>query len=111
MNFDSLVDTLQVTDKWLQASHEERLRTLSEAIDGFEHSYDIEVVSAPDSGQVVLRMTSGIEPSVRGVFLLSLEAFIKREVDEGVTIWLEPVGDKSKLRKLRGVIVKESSEI
>ena len=42
--------------------------------------------------------------------LLELEEKLKNELDEGITIWLEPVGDKSKLRNLRGINIdnKES---
>jgi hypothetical protein len=28
---------------------------------------------------------------------------LKSAVDRGITVWCEPVGDKSKLRQLRGV--------
>ena len=35
-----------------------------------------------------------------------LEEKLKKEIDEGLTIWLEPVGDKSKLRNLRGIVIK-----
>ena len=38
--------------------------------------------------------------------LLELEEKLKKELDEGITIWLEPVGDKSKLRNLRGINIK-----
>ena len=34
--------------------------------------------------------------------ILELEEKLKL-IDKGITIWCEPVGDKSKLRKLRGV--------
>lgn len=108
MVFDPLVDTVGVTEEWVKATQEERAQRVADAVDGFGHSYDIAVVSVPTSGQIVLRITTNIEPAVRGIFLLQLEEFIKREVDEGVSIWLEPVGDRSKLRKLRGVIVKNS---
>ena len=39
----------------------------------------------------------------RGLFLLELEERLKSAIDKGITIWLEPVGDKSKLRQLRGI--------
>ena len=31
---------------------------------------------------------------------------MKADIDEGITLWLEPVGDKSKLRNLRGIELK-----
>ena len=39
--------------------------------------------------------------------LLELEEMLKNFVDKSITIWLEPVGDKSKLRNLRGIKFKE----
>ena len=32
---------------------------------------------------------------------------MKESVDNAITIWLEPVGDKSKLRNLRGIKIKD----
>ena len=38
--------------------------------------------------------------------LLDLEEKIKASIDQGITVWCEPVGDKSVLRKLRGFEIK-----
>ena len=38
--------------------------------------------------------------------LLDLEEKLKNEIDLGITVWCEPVGDKSKLRNLRGIKIK-----
>ena len=38
--------------------------------------------------------------------LLDFEEELKKSIDQGITIWLEPVGDKSKLRNLRGITIK-----
>ena len=35
--------------------------------------------------------------------LLELEEKLKSVLDKGISLWLEPVGDKSKLRNLRGI--------
>ena len=63
---------------------------------------DFEVVKAPDNGQILLRIEKIIPANVRGLLLLELEEKLKL-IDNGITLWCEPVGDKSKLRKLRGV--------
>ena len=47
-----------------------------------------------------------IKASERGILLLDLEQLLKNKIDQGITIWLEPVGDKSKLRNLRGIKIK-----
>ena len=38
--------------------------------------------------------------------LLDLEERLKKKIDLALTVWLEPVGDKSKLRNLRGITMK-----
>jgi hypothetical protein len=55
---------------------------------------------------VTLRIEENIPANERGLFLITLEEKLKKLVDIGLTIWLEPVGDKSKLRNLRGVQIK-----
>ena len=67
---------------------------------------DFEVIKAPDNGQIVLKIEQIIPVNERGLLLLELEEILKSVVDKGITVWCEPVGDKSKLRKLRGVEIK-----
>jgi len=55
---------------------------------------------------VVLRIEHTTPSNTRGLLLLDLESKLKASIDKGLTIWLEPVGDKSKLRNLRGVTIK-----
>ena len=62
-----------------------------------------EPTNAPDNGQVVVKVEKTIPANERGLLLLELEEKLKSSVDKGITIWCEPVGDKSKLRKLRGI--------
>ena len=64
---------------------------------------EFEVTSAPENGQIVLRIEKNIPANERGLFLLELEESLKSTVDKGITVWCEPVGDKSKLRNLRGI--------
>jgi len=47
-----------------------------------------------------------ISASIRGTMLLDLEQVLKNSIDKGITVWLVPVGDKSKLRNLRGIQIK-----
>jgi hypothetical protein len=48
-----------------------------------------------------------IPTNIRGLLLLDLEKKLKDNIDNGLTVWLEPVGDKSKLRNLRGIKIKK----
>jgi hypothetical protein len=68
----------------------------------------IEVVYAKADGQLVLRLNESLGASKRGTLLLDFEEELKKCVDQGLTVWLEPIGDKSSLRKLRGIEVKKS---
>ena len=43
---------------------------------------------------------------MKEAFLLNLEERLKNNIDKGLTVWFEPVGDKSKLRNLRGIKIK-----
>ena len=51
-------------------------------------------------------MIQNISVSKRGLFLLELEEELKRNIDQGLTIWCEPIGDKNSLRNLRGIQMK-----
>ena len=52
-----------------------------------------------------------MDASERGTLLLNLEAILKKEIDDGISIWHIPLGDKNSLRNLRGieVVIKEDS--
>ena len=43
---------------------------------------------------------------MKEAFFLNLEERLKNNIDKGLTVWFEPVGDKSKLRNLRGIKIK-----
>ena len=98
--------TYQVSYKWLSMNTDDRIDKIRAFLNEYPDYSMIEVQDAFDNGHVVLRIEETIPANIRGLFLLELEGRIKKELDEGITIWLEPVGDKSKLRQLRGVEVK-----
>ncbi len=100
---DHLVDTYQPTKDWLNMDLSLRKKSVSSIINSYGLEIDFDVVSVPDNGQIVLKTSENIAPNVRGLLLLNLEKKLKDDIDIGITIWLEPVGDKSKLRQLRGV--------
>ena len=65
--------------------------------------FDFEVFKTPDNGQIVLKASEPIPSNKRGEILLDLEDHLKQNIDKGLTVWFEPIGDKSKLRNLRGI--------
>ena len=87
---------------WAVKSEKDRIEMILKELKKNILYKDFEVVKAPDNGQIVLRIEKIIPANVRGLLLLELEEKLKL-IDNGITLWCEPVGDKSKLRKLRGV--------
>lgn len=103
---DKLTDTYVPSAKWLAFSASERLAAIEQCFKENAKDLKINVEQAGENGHIVVRIEEGIAASKRGLYLLDLEANLKDKVDVGLTLWLEPVGDKSKLRQLRGVDVK-----
>jgi hypothetical protein len=66
----------------------------------------LEIGDVRDDGQIILRFAQPVGANKRGELLLDLESKLKAKVDPGLTIWLEPLGDRSSLRRLRGIEVK-----
>lgn len=99
-------DTYSPTRYWLNLSQEERFESISKILQQDAIGAGISIKEAMDNGHVVLRIEHPIPAGERGIFLLDLEQKCKMNIDIGITLWLEPVGDKSKLRQLRGVEVK-----
>jgi hypothetical protein len=98
--------TPQTNDDWIKMSEMERIEIISKELKKNILYKDFEVTKAPKNGQVVLKIERIVPANERGLFLLELEEKLKLAVDQGITIWCEPVGDKSKLRNLRGVEIK-----
>ena len=95
--------TTPTTSKdWVVKSEKDRIEMILKELKKNILYKDFEVVKAPDNGQIVLRIEKIIPANVRGLLLLELEEKLKL-IDNGITLWCEPVADKSKLRKLRGV--------
>ena len=101
----SKVKTPVTSQEWRKKSEESRINIISEELKKNNLYKDFEVIKAADDGQIILKIERIIPANQRGLLLLELEEKLKL-IDEGVTIWCEPVGDKSKLRKLRGVEIR-----
>lgn len=93
---------------WIQFSDTERLACIKEALIGLTAITDdaINVVETKSDGQVIMRLLKPLPPTERGTFLLDVEDHLKETVDAALVVWLEPLGDKSSLRNLRGIEVK-----
>lgn len=91
---------------WTAKTESERMWELKLFFDKYIDYKDIRIVSAQSNGHVVVAVDYTIPANNRGLFLLTLEEKLKEIFDPAITIWCEPVGDKSKLRALRGVQIK-----
>lgn len=99
-------DSPYPSSNWINKDENERKSDISLFLKS-ELSYNnFEVVKAYDNGHVILRTEKNIQANERGMLLLKLELSLKQKIEEGITLWLEPVGDKSKLRSLRGIELK-----
>ena len=95
--------TTPTTSKdWVVKSEKDRIEMILKELKKNILYKDFEVVKVPDNGQIVLRIEKVIPANERGLLLLELEEKLKL-IDNGITLWCEPVGDKNKLRKLRGI--------
>ena len=103
-NFSNLTTPITSQD-WKRESEENRIKSVSKELKKNILYKDFEVIKAPDNGQIVLKIERIIPANERGLLLLELEGMLKSVVDKGITVWCEPVGDKSKLRQLRCVII------
>lgn len=92
---------------WRNLSYEKRVNLIQAELDKNKIYEKFLISKVDEDGQVILKIEHNIPAHKRGVMLLELEEKLKNNVDQGITIWLEPIGDKSKLRNLRGISFKE----
>ena len=58
------------------------------------------------NGQVFIELNKAVPANERGTLLLDFEKILNENIDEGLNVWCEPIGDKSSLRNLRGIEIK-----
>jgi hypothetical protein len=101
---------LQFADNWMRLSDAERVLLVTETVkkSTLKENWlkSLSVVSANIDGQIIFRYCNSMPANIRGAFLLDIEKYIKDEIDVALTVWLEPIGDRNSLRKLRGIEVK-----
>jgi hypothetical protein len=102
---------LVTSEKWESSSEEERIKEINSLIKNFPGYENIEIINAHNDGQVSLGLNVVMAANERGVFLLDFEEWIKKNIDIGISIWHEPIGDKNSLRNLRGIEVTINEEL
>ena len=102
----SKITTPKTTIKWTNLSEKERINKVQEFLKIERIDESLKIVKVPSNGQLEFELLKDYSASERGPFLLEVEKKIKEIIDIGLTIWCVTVGDKSKLRKLRGLTIK-----
>jgi len=101
------VKTPTTSESWIKLDQNKRIDLVKNELKKNQNLKDFDVHEASDSGQIVFTVKEVIPSNIRGLLLLDLEKRLKDNIDNGLTVWFEPVGDKSKLRNLRGVKIKK----
>ena len=104
------VDTPTPGVEWTSTNERNRLDLAIERLQMSPEDFlsRIQVVAARVDGQIVVQMKEPLPANYRGPFLLDLEEYLKAHIDDALTVWLEPLGDRNSLRNLRGIEVKSS---
>ena len=104
-NFSN-VKTPITSNSWINLAEDKRLDLINNELNKDQNLKEFEVHKALDNGQIVFTVKNTIPSNIRGLLLLDLEEKLKENIDRGLTVWFEPVGDRSKLRNLRGIKIK-----
>ena len=99
----SNAETPQTNKAWTEISEGNRVKLLNIEFKKFDLYKNFEITKAPPNGQIEIKIDKIISADKRAILLLDLEKILKTNIDRGITVWCDPVGDKSKLRNLRGV--------
>lgn len=108
LSTNASVESPLVSPQWLIADKQLLKNKMHKRICQEAGKYDlIELLHLKNDGQVIVNFRTPVGPELRGGILLDLEELLKTEFDQGITVWLEPLGDKNSLRNLRGIEVKK----
>ena len=98
----------ETSTKWSTQSESDRIDQIKSIVHDTDASWNdkFNIVSARKNGFVVFEFVQSIPVSERSKYLLDIESNLCEKLDSAITLWIAPVGDKSSLRNLRGIEVK-----
>jgi hypothetical protein len=106
MKIDANADTPITQKTWKLMSEIERIKLLNKQMGKKQDYMNISINKTTESGQVLVQLDDKLSASERGVYLLDFERYLKVNVDQGINVWCESIGDKNSLRNLRGIQIK-----
>ena len=101
--------TPTTSETWINLSEDKKIDLINNELKKNPNFKEFKVHQTSNDGQIVFTVKKTIQSNIRGLLLLDLEEKLKENIDRGLTVWFEPVGDKSKLRNLRGIKIKPES--
>ena len=105
---DAHTDSPSPSPAWREMSDTERLTLVTSKSRAGASAFGgiVVITAAKQDGQIIVGLTKPLPSHERGSLLLDLEEFLKKTIDSGLVVWLEPLGDRNSLRNLRGIEVK-----
>lgn len=99
-----------VKEYYQRLTDEEKKKKISEEMRLSNLDQVFRVSSLGKDGYVFVELLQEYGADRRGTALLDLELILKKNIDQGITVWCEPLGDKNSLRKLRGITIRNNTE-
>ena len=108
--FHAAIDSPTPSAEWLNLNDSQRIEKINQIVNQVNLDFKMQllIVAAKKDGQIIVRILNPLKASIRGTLLLDFEECIKKNVDQGLSVWGEALGDKNSLRNLRGIEVKVS---
>ena len=90
--------------EWLNRTNEDQKNEIRNFLKCSERFRDyIELFSISNQSEILVELRVPIKASERGTLLLDFEQELKNIFDQSLVVWLQPLGDKNSLRRLRGI--------
>ena len=106
MKLGANAETPVTQTTWKLMPDIERIKLLNKQMGKKQDYMSISINKTTESGQVLVQLDDKLSASERGVYLLDFERYLKDNVDQGISVWCETIGDKNSLRNLRGIQIK-----
>lgn len=94
------------SEYWISCSDSQRKESLNNLLNETIYKDYFKIINTKNDGQVIVSFLQSLKASERGTLLLDMENFLKKNIDQSITVWAESLGDKNSLRNLRGIEVK-----